>query len=334
MERDIDVGQGQTDGGSMPPAEAAPASFSLGVPVPWLGLALAALGIYWSLALWTLAVGAYGGLVLSGLLLLPLCLLGFFLLVQGFRSFTAVEVDDQHVRCSKRFGADRVLPISELREVRLEQNPLMLHQVTFETHQWQTVSLRIGASFATFAALTTNLANRTDIPYAGSKTRTFRDQRRLVRGNWVRFKTYLDEETPYQAASVDDVERWLADCRYEFDRWDVWLPPGQFEQRRSGDCEDHALWAWNKLHRLGLEPEFVLGRWLDAERTRGDRRSNHAWVRFRLDGVLTNFETVRKDGTAVQPWKDVQDRYEPYYSIDIRNRTFRHRRCWPDFQGE
>ena len=68
------------------------------------------------------------------------------------------------------------------------------------------------------------------------------------------FAHYLNGDSRVRVHSIDDICRWLQQCQYvsdsdQFKQRDVWQHPGEFETRKKGDCEDHALWAWRKLTR-------------------------------------------------------------------------------------
>jgi hypothetical protein len=107
------------------------------------------------------------------------------------------------------------------------------------------------------------------------------------------------------------VREWLRGCRYvrdpeRFGVRDLWLHPEDFEKSRRGDCEDHALWAWVQLARLGLLARFTVGR----------ARGGHAWVTLYGDDGILIFETTQKDPRYVpKPWDGNPD-YLPSWSVD------------------
>src|SRR5262245_44057109 len=75
------------------------------------------------------------------------------------------------------------------------------------------------------------------------------------------YSTYFERESTVQVTSIDDICQWLLGCTYvsdkeQFGDAELWLHPSEFEQRRKGDCEDFALWAWRELVELGLDAEF------------------------------------------------------------------------------
>ncbi len=89
-------------------------------------------------------------------------------------------------------------------------------------------------------------------------------------GSRCQFGHYFEGRSAVQVATVDDIVDWLNTCEYasdaeQFNDRDVWQEPCAFEQRRRGDCEDFALWAWRKLGELGLDAEFFVGRVICGE---------------------------------------------------------------------
>lgn len=136
---------------------------------------------------------------------------------------------------------------------------------------------------------------------------------------------FLARPSAVRASSVRQVCEWLRACTYEpdqelFGQPDRWQPPAEFEERRRGDCEDHALWAWRKLHELGLETELVVGSFLGA----AGIEDYHAWVLFsEPSGRRMLLEATTKGaGPAPATLEEVGHAYVPFHSIDGRLRTY------------
>lgn len=86
-----------------------------------------------------------------------------------------------------------------------------------------------------------------------------------------------------------EIEAFLGKCQYLSDRKTrsqlvFWEPPDEFEKRRTGDCEDHAIWAWRQLDDLGYKTRFVLGRY----------NRWHAWVHIFINGRVYLLEATQK----------------------------------------
>jgi predicted transglutaminase-like cysteine proteinase len=125
--------------------------------------------------------------------------------------------------------------------------------------------------------------------------------------------------------SVREICNWLRGCTYVHDHIlfgepDRLQTPAEFEARRRGDCEDHALWAWRKLHELGFSTELVVGRWLIGP----EAENHHVWVIFtEHDGRRMLLEATTKWwGRMPVPLADVGHEYLPFYSIDGDLHTF------------
>lgn len=132
------------------------------------------------------------------------------------------------------------------------------------------------------------------------------------------FCWYFEGTSRVRVTSVADAVSWLLGCEYMrdpelFQEVDHWQHPSTFEQLRRGDCEDFALWGWRQLVHLGLDAEFVAGRWMQPEAQPG----NHAWILFREAGRLWVFDPVIRDaGQMVRPLTAVRDEYLPEVSVD------------------
>ncbi|HRQ37164.1 MAG TPA: transglutaminase domain-containing protein [Chloroflexota bacterium] len=96
----------------------------------------------------------------------------------------------------------------------------------------------------------------------------------------------------------------------------------EFETSRQGDCEDHALWAWRKLVKLGLPAEFVVGQ---AKWTADHPLEAHAWVTFLQDGRHFLLEATGKTN-LIYPLETTASRYHPWYSIDQNFQTYQYNR--------
>ena len=117
----------------------------------------------------------------------------------------------------------------------------------------------------------------------------------------------------------EEIRDFLRGCRYEedssaFRRLDVWLPPAEFERRRVGDCEDHAIWAWVQLVRLGVDARFMTGYF----------KTLHAWVVLYPDVRVFEATDKHEDYSPGEPGP----LYDPLWSVDGRLRFYWHR---PDF---
>ena len=137
---------------------------------------------------------------------------------------------------------------------------------------------------------------------------------------------FLHGECAVNARTVDELCAWLRDCEYiadhaHFGVADRWLHPDDFFTLRRGDCEDHALWAWRTLARLGHHAELVVGEWIPREHL--EAGGAHAWVVYHDEGrrpwILECVE--KRDGRMRRPLEEARAEYEPYYSVDTRLRT-------------
>ena len=138
------------------------------------------------------------------------------------------------------------------------------------------------------------------------------------------FPWYFEGESAVRADSVEAIAAWLLGCAYARDRElfgeaDVWQHPRAFEQRRRGDCEDFALWAWRKLVELGYEAELVAGYGLPEAPAPG----GHAWVLYHDRGTPYLLDAVvREPWQMVRPLADVRHRYVPEVAVDARFRRY------------
>jgi hypothetical protein len=144
-------------------------------------------------------------------------------------------------------------------------------------------------------------------------------------GSTCEFKHYLEGESIVPASSIEDIIAWLLTCEYvadaeQFNERDLWQHPRSFEDRRRGDCEDFALWAWRKLAEIGVSAELVVGRALCGED--GGKARRHAWVVYRVDGTAFLFEpAARSRERMIQPLDAAMDDYVPHFAVDHRSVT-------------
>jgi Bacterial transglutaminase-like cysteine proteinase BTLCP len=138
-------------------------------------------------------------------------------------------------------------------------------------------------------------------------------------GSVREFTWYFEGESAVPVRDVPGVCEWLRGCDYVDDARlfqvdDFWQHPCTFEQLRRGDCEDHALWAWRKLCELGIQAEFVCGRWI-ANVTSG--ANGHAWVVFHDTTGSYLLDPVIKEGNSmVRPLQEARSDYRPEVSVD------------------
>jgi hypothetical protein len=163
-----------------------------------------------------------------------------------------------------------------------------------------------------------------------------RDLATLTRGASLRpfpeaeyFASYLRRRSSVTMDSLDDICKWLNECRY--DRWayslnEAWPVPRDFERDRSGNCFDHALWGWRKLIELDVPSLVVFGQVLDGK----SLSYGHAWAQFEFEGKTYLFETTAKG--AGYPWacylSDAQSLYRPWYSVDSELRRHEYYGYW------
>jgi predicted transglutaminase-like cysteine proteinase len=150
------------------------------------------------------------------------------------------------------------------------------------------------------------------------------DHQRFGKGSLSHFRLYLKGESNVSIKSVQDICEWLMECQYVSDyelfRYpDLWQHPLDFEVGRKGDCEDHCLWAWRKLHDLGIEAEFVVGKIALKNGGWGD----HTWILLKNGGSDQIIETTAKrmDQFMVTASK-AEHLYRPYYSMDTKLQSY------------
>ncbi|MBF0123493.1 MAG: transglutaminase-like cysteine peptidase, partial [Candidatus Omnitrophica bacterium] len=140
------------------------------------------------------------------------------------------------------------------------------------------------------------------------------------------FSEYLSGVSTVQARTIDDVKNFLVtQCLYKsdirrFGCLDHWQTPEEFEKSREGDCEDSALWAWRKLHEMGIQAHFVVGLCVHDDKK---YISGHAWVMFFVDGKWRIFESMAKSlDKMVLSLGKARGIYYPMYSVDRDTKTF------------
>jgi len=125
-------------------------------------------------------------------------------------------------------------------------------------------------------------------------------------GNTHPWNRYFNKPLNTHPKTLADIETFLLSCKYVSDRKtrsqsDFWEPPDIFERRRTGDCEDHAIWAWRNLDELGYKVRLVLGkckRW-------------HAWVHIFVNGRAYLFEATQK-----HKWFPYSQSYDAHWSVE------------------
>jgi hypothetical protein len=156
------------------------------------------------------------------------------------------------------------------------------------------------------------------------KPTSYRPVRALF-GSKHDFSWYFEGVSNVEVTNAEDVFAWLLECEYMsdeelFHESDFWQHPTTFETTRSGDCEDHALWAWRKLTELGLKADFYVGniRSKDGSLQGGE----HAWVVFDRDGERFILEAaVKTREKMVRRLSDVREHYVPTASVGARFQT-------------
>ena len=140
--------------------------------------------------------------------------------------------------------------------------------------------------------------------YEGEKVR------RADLGNTHPWNRYFNHPLGYTARSIQEIAAFLRKCEYRHDREtrshrDFWEPPDEFETRRRGDCEDHAIWAWRQLSDNGHRSRLVLG-------------ARHAWVYVFANDRCYLLEATLKRGRL---WS--LRRYQPEWSVErLEDRKF------------
>lgn len=137
------------------------------------------------------------------------------------------------------------------------------------------------------------------------------------------FVDYLAGPSTVAVHSLDDIEAFLRGCVYEFDptRAEDWTTlAATFERNRSGNCLDHALWAWRKLQELGHAPELVVG----VANPNQTPFMRHAWVVIARNERRVVLETITKDPerSMLQGIRPNVEYYWPEVGVDHAGRPF------------
>lgn len=140
-----------------------------------------------------------------------------------------------------------------------------------------------------------------------------RDKGKKDLGNTFSWERFFKKPLVTSPGNLAEIDSFLKGCRYMSDQEtrgceDFWEPPDIFEERRTGDCEDHAIWAWRQLHTLGYKSRLVIG----------DCRGGHAWVHVFVNDRVYLLETTHKTGGL-----PVAKQYKPFWSVQrMSNKKF------------
>jgi hypothetical protein len=93
---------------------------------------------------------------------------------------------------------------------------------------------------------------------------------------------YVSQPLAIKCGTIREIRRFLENCKYvsdkeQFHRRDYWMPPGEFEKTKKGDCDDFALWTWRQFLAMGYKARYVVG-------SAGRYGEGHAWVTYEKDG--------------------------------------------------
>lgn len=144
-------------------------------------------------------------------------------------------------------------------------------------------------------------------------------------GSELPFAEYFRGDSSVRVQSIDEIVAWLQTCEYAadldlFQKKDHWQHPGTFEERRRGDCEDFALWAWRKLTEVGVEAEFYVGCVICKDSPEGHRQ--HAWVVYHVEGTSFLFEPAARTSPAmIRLLEEAMDDYIPHFAVNHRFET-------------
>jgi len=144
--------------------------------------------------------------------------------------------------------------------------------------------------------------------------------RRPPRSLAASFEDYLKADLRVRITCEEELRGFLRLCLYAKDsevhgREEVWIHPEDFERIRAGDCEDHALWAWVQLVRIGWDARFTAGL-MDG--------GGHGWITVYRGGEVLVCETTAKKRAPFLFAPAGKPRYEPVWSVDRDCRFFWH----------
>lgn len=120
------------------------------------------------------------------------------------------------------------------------------------------------------------------------------------------WQEFFEEDLATAPETLACIEDFLSGCTYLSDQetrgeLDYWERPEVFEKRRTGDCEDHAIWAWRHLHQMGFRVRFVVGHF----------RTCHAWLHIFTNGRVYLLETTQKKNRPPET-----EQYKPWWSVE------------------
>ncbi len=144
-------------------------------------------------------------------------------------------------------------------------------------------------------------------------------------GNTFSWSRFFKKPLVTNPESLADIQKFLLRCQYLSDREtrgcdDYWEPPDIFEERKTGDCEDHAIWAWRHLHEMGYKTRLVLG----------DCKGGHAWVH-----IFVNDRAYLLEATQKNTGFPVAKSYLAYWSVErLTNKKFAVYEHTSDFEPE
>jgi hypothetical protein len=136
------------------------------------------------------------------------------------------------------------------------------------------------------------------------------------------FPVYLRGPSNIAAQSLDEICDWLDQCTYQTDREQFgrehWQHLLEFEDRRVGDCDDYAIWAWRKLIDLGYDARLVVGKSLPI----ANPLIGHVWVVYRAEDRLYLLDGTAARDSMVRSLDDARTEYRPEYGADARGRRY------------
>ena len=173
-------------------------------------------------------------------------------------------------------------------------------------------------------SLLPDLCQQYGLPYKPERNQADEPHRHYATGSERPLADYLEGESSVQVHNIDELISWLFTCKYgrdpeHYGHPDHWQLPGEFEQSKLGDCEDHAIWAWRKLVEMGIDAEFVVGRMNPTS----DNNGAHAWVIYTQNGKKYLLESTSKNRKPIiKLLVHTLDSYFPHYSVNGRFAAF------------